>query len=431
MTGVDSIGLQPFGRSSQRRLLWLRTFGPHDAARRLLVVAGQHGDEPLARKAAVRLMGLLSKDGWTRGVSVAVVADANPDGKMAGTRCNAQEIDLNRDHLELRSPENQALHQWIDRWRPHVIADLHTYPARRRVLRRHGLRWAQDVFADFATHPALRWPFLPPPEQCLEEVLQPLRSNGFLCGRYTLARPSGRIRHSTPDIVNLRNCAALRSRAFSWIVEGRQPTAGEPAAAKRRCIVGLVEAVLSILKWMSALDPQHLLAQPALPGDLVPVSCRYMRSDQPCRMPFWDDRQKRIVEAELPGRFTPDLKVAKQIRLPAAYAIPCRLKRALHLLKRHGFESRVSCQETLCRIERYFIEEPGRSRNPNRLGKPRVSLSQACEPFHEFRVFPTDADRGLALAILLEPESKYGVARLDGCELKADRPGPYSVVRIP
>jgi hypothetical protein len=48
-----------------------------------------------------------------------------PVGGM-GQRPNAQDYDLNRDHMKLDSPEARSLVQMMTRWDPHVGVDLHT-----------------------------------------------------------------------------------------------------------------------------------------------------------------------------------------------------------------------------------------------------------------------------------------------------------------
>jgi murein tripeptide amidase MpaA len=50
------------------------------------------------------------------------------DGPLGGMgqRANAQNLDLNRDHTKLESPEARSLISLFNRYDPHVVIDLHT-----------------------------------------------------------------------------------------------------------------------------------------------------------------------------------------------------------------------------------------------------------------------------------------------------------------
>lgn len=66
---------------------------PSSGKTELLVVAGIHGEEPETTFLLSRSMRLLS----CVPEHVAMVLCANPDGMVAGTRCNANGVDLNRN----------------------------------------------------------------------------------------------------------------------------------------------------------------------------------------------------------------------------------------------------------------------------------------------------------------------------------------------
>lgn len=66
---------------------------PAKSSTELLVVAGIHGEEPETTFLLSRSVRLLS----CAPERVAIVLCANPDGMVAGTRCNANGVDLNRN----------------------------------------------------------------------------------------------------------------------------------------------------------------------------------------------------------------------------------------------------------------------------------------------------------------------------------------------
>jgi protein MpaA len=100
--------------------------------RRVVVVGGVHGNEPVGPPAVRGLLGsAIAAD-----VEVWLVPDSNPDGTAAGLRCNANGVDLNRNFpWEWRSsdggpapssePESQALTRLVEGLRPDVVIWIH------------------------------------------------------------------------------------------------------------------------------------------------------------------------------------------------------------------------------------------------------------------------------------------------------------------
>lgn len=162
--GAIRAGLLPIGRSQRGEsidaLVVTRSANTEpstllaDGRPTVLLIGQQHGDEPagsealmvLAREASQGLLEpLLGR------INVIVLPRANPDGAEAGTRVTANGIDMNRDHLVLRTPEAQALARLVRDYRPTVVVDAHEYTVVGRFLEKFGAVQRFDGLLQYAT----------------------------------------------------------------------------------------------------------------------------------------------------------------------------------------------------------------------------------------------------------------------------------------
>ena len=104
----------------------------------VMLLGSQHGNEPSGRDANLILIRDLA---WAdldapenadlarilRDQTLIVVPSANPDGREAGTRANANGFDINRDHLRLSTEEARTFADIINEWAPYMALDLHEY----------------------------------------------------------------------------------------------------------------------------------------------------------------------------------------------------------------------------------------------------------------------------------------------------------------
>src|SRR6266568_5571262 len=269
------------GLSSERRCIFCVPRGRADAPMKVLILAGQHGDERPARRTVESLL-KESPDELAAGLpnlQLAIIPEANPDGCASRTRCNAKGVDLNRDHQLLSSGETAAIHQFVRRWQPNVILDLHSYPSRRRHLLARNIVLNHDVFLDVPNHPAiLARSCSVEAGEVLHGLLQAIARRDVRADRYTIVTPSGRARHSTADVVDARNGLALRYGVFTILVENRQPRSDDSASERRRLRDAQARALWAVLEWLDRhhdwFPPVNLVAAPS-PGSPVLVHFKF------------------------------------------------------------------------------------------------------------------------------------------------------------
>jgi len=120
----------------------------------VLLVGGQHGDEPatteallvIAREAGQGLLQpLLSR------INLIVVPRANPDGAAAGSPLTADGADMARDHLVLSTPEARALARLVRDYKPLVAADTREYAVTRAFQEKFGAVQRADMLLQYGT----------------------------------------------------------------------------------------------------------------------------------------------------------------------------------------------------------------------------------------------------------------------------------------
>jgi len=94
----------------------------------IYIVAAKHGNEQSAKEAALRLIRDLSVGELKPLLSqlnFLILPTANPYGNYFDERRNAQDLDLNRDHVKLEAPETRTITRIFREWMPEVSLDVH------------------------------------------------------------------------------------------------------------------------------------------------------------------------------------------------------------------------------------------------------------------------------------------------------------------
>lgn len=193
----------------------------------VLFIGQQHGNEPAAGEALLVVAQQLLSGAWSKAleqVNVIIVPHANPDGTAANQRELANRIDLNRDHLLLRTPEARALALLVRDYQPLVVVDNHEYTVGGRFQQKfQGLQAYDGMLqyamtpnvAEFVTRAAKEW-FAQPIFQAWEA--QNLRAQWYFTTSADMQDMGLRMGGIRPDTG--RNVNGLKN-AVSLLIETR------------------------------------------------------------------------------------------------------------------------------------------------------------------------------------------------------------------
>lgn len=413
----DRFRTEVIGRSAEGRPIVAILFGGDPSSGggpRTLVVAGQHGDEPASVEAALDL----AERARTQELhaALAIVPCANPDGWAAGSRHVSSGRDLNRDHLLLETPEARVLHRFARRFQPDLAVDVHTFKGRRRALLDLGCEHAADILLELSTHAQAAPHYEEARRRLLAPLLSDLHQGGIRAGRYVLWR-SGRVRTSTTDRLDLRNGLAGRVGAWGLLVEARE--------ASRRQDAAPVEALSRTLRWLtrtSTLPPLRA------PGDQpVTLDVRRRRGGQIDIWMVQCDASEPPLAVRVPVDH--ELVAERLTALPRGYMVPS-CHRCLHqVLERHGFAPAplpggIAVWEAQ-------LDGPRRSRHAGRPFRAVVSGWQRVQDSMRDHIFyPAPPDHPGALAALLDPRARHGLARYPSLVSIPDARGVHPIKRV-
>jgi predicted deacylase len=375
------VRVETIGRSQKELPMPMIVFarnGVIDAARPvILIIAQQHGNEPASGEAALAIAHTLAhaRSALLKNVTVLIIPRANPDGAERFARATVNGIDVNRDHVLLRTPEGQAIGQVMTKYRPHVVLDLHEFTVGGRWIEKFGVVQRYDALIqstsvgnmDSALSEFAEREFAAP----VQRAWRAAKLAGF---HYHTTSPS-----AADKVVSMggvqpdtgRNVAGLRP-AVSLLIEVRGVGLGRAHLLRR--VHTQVIAALSVLEAAGALgqrlsnavaDAGARVQARACKGEVVIAA---QHSPEQKTLEFLDVKTAQPREIEVPWMSAFKLDVKRTRSNACGYLIDASQTQTLSRLSMLGVRSHTLVQAGEWTVERYAVKATSAGRRQDARG---------------------------------------------------------------
>ncbi|MEM1445524.1 MAG: M14 family zinc carboxypeptidase [Planctomycetota bacterium] len=345
---------------------------------KVLLIGAQHGHEHAGKEAILELLDDIASGEaqLPPGVELWAVPMANPDGVDKDQRRNANDFDLNRDHLILSQPETVALHKLVQRVRPHVIVDCHEFTRDSKSYTDKGWGEWPLIMMDGANSPLLPKGFTDAALRWVDDAEPAMRKAGFNYRRYTVGGPppDRELRYSTLDPDDARNGLSFYGGMGFIIESGIKRSAEDPQADLSLRVAAYRMLLEPFLHRQDLRHPDSLLLSTLVfhrgGGRTIVTNAMWAQVPQLRTWPDIGPRRYPVIDLEtgeddlaVARNYADTVVIKRRIKRPFAYAIlPAHADAYADLLNKHAVTyerldaSKVVSAElaTLVRIEEDF-----------------------------------------------------------------------------
>lgn len=389
-----------------------------------LVIGQQHGNEPAGGEAVLAVAQKLAdaRDPLAAvldRIDVLLLPRANPDGALLNRRSNAAGLDINRDHLLLRTREAEAVTLLLHQWRPVLVIDAHEHLAMTRYMPKFGGIKAHDMLIQYATTPNLPPALTERAEAGFRQpLLQALEREGLSHEWYYTNPTSPDDRLLTmgglqPELA--RNAGGLR-HAVSFLLESRGMDLHRLHAERR--VHSHVVAITSLLSSAAAQAEALRALRDRLDAEVAAQACRgeLVLAAEPKR----EARTLRLLDPEtgadkpVPVEWASALQMEPRLvrARPCGYWLAPEAAPVAERLGRLGLVVQRLAEPRALVVERYRVTAQGD-------GERRDTLGRVADPERVRRVAVAlapdrlEAPAGSFLVMLDQPLAHLATAALE------------------
>ena len=355
----------------------------------VMITASQHGNEQSAKEAAlaiIRDLALGELKPLLKQLNFLVIAQANPYGNFVNRRTNEQNLDLNRDHVKLESPETRAIHRVFRAWMPEVTLDVHEKGD-------DYYRVSTGCVSNINIHPSLERYSR---EKVFPAIEKKVTAAGFTWHEYLVSEAMGSnqaagapdrpaqgqpretlMRPSTTDLNDGRNSPGIYD-TLSFIQECSSrhdvPTLQERTRWQYAGIRGLIEAVAEDSRQVRTLVRDRraeLLRKAAKPAsdNVVHLKMAYVRDPKQPELQLKsfarqgragapaDAAQPPQVVEQVVKNWFPIVESRLTVSRPLGYIVPATQQAVIMTLLDHGIQLSTFPKDTALEVETYLVTE--------------------------------------------------------------------------
>ncbi len=402
-----------------------KTFGSQrDKKLLVLIYCQQHGNEPSGKEGALIVARDLVENGndILKRLDLILVPQVNPDGGEMEQRRNANDMDLNRNHVILSEPEVLALHWLFLKWIPEVTLDVHEYNAISRNWVSNGfIKDAEEMIGGVTNINVAPQIIALAINVFIPEFGALVQKDGFTYARYIVGAPfeNQRIRHSTTAINDGRQSMGIYN-SLSFIIEGKRY--GNVINMIERRTRGQASALMAFLttaakhnrkiREIVKASRQQLLDDSQPEKQYAHIKMDYFPDPEQdsLSLPIFDLYTWQRVERKL-GNYEPIVKVLISVEKPYAYILPGNEQRLIDLLFNHQIEMRRIKTDVEIEVETYTVLHVTPIIEEDK-GSIYVDVSKKVEPVNLESgsiVVPLNQRTSNLIPLLLEPQSSWSI----------------------
>jgi hypothetical protein len=434
-----------------------------------MVTASQHGNEQSAKEAALALVRDLSVGDLKhllKRMNFLVIPQANPYGNFVNRRQNEQNLDLNRDHVKLESPETRAIHAVFRAWMPEMTLDMHEkgddyYRVSTGAVSNINIDPAIERFSRDKLFPAIARYVEALKFTWFEYlVTEAMGSQGAAGAPEPRQQPGGPppemlTRPSTTDLNDGRNSPGIYN-TISFIQECASrhdlPTLKERSAWQYAGLLGLIHGLLDNGSEAMALVRNartSLLARAKRPGpgDVVHLRMEYVREptgatldlksfERPARgaaaQPATAEPGEPKVVTQTVKNWFPKVESRLSVERPGGYLIPADRQDIVDTLLAHGIQVSTVSAGSKIDVESYRITELVPS-TEDYVAPTKISVEKKTQraEVHKGDFFVSVVQPAANLIpSLLEPQSEYGLIRYRVYKLVPEVGATFPILRV-
>ncbi len=428
-----------------------------------MITASQHGNEQSAKEAALLIIRDLAAGELKpllKQLNFLVIPQANPYGNFVDRRQNEQNLDLNRDHVKLESPETQAIHGVFRTWMPEATLDLHekgddysrvstgcvsnininpaierysrekVFPALEKQVTADGFTWHEYLVSEaMGSNQAAGAPDRPAAGQ----------------QRETLMRPS------TTDLNDGRNSPGIYD-TLSFIQECSSrhdlPTLQERSRWQYSGIRALIQFVAGDSKQVLSLvngSRSDLVKRAGKPSadNVVHLKMEYVRDPKQPELTLKAfarqtgargnaAAQNPVVETQVVKNWFPKVESRLAVPRPLGYIIFAEQKDVIKTLLDHGIVLGIFGKDSSVDAEVYLVKDFVPSKE-DYVAPEKIVVEIRPGPVTvkkgDFYVSVEQPAANL-ISCLLEPQSEYGLIRYQAYKLERQKGAIFPFVRV-